>query len=112
MPSGNEQKKIREVDFVGQTHRQRMTFEMVDGKKRLSSRPSQALCHHRTDYQTPDQTGSGGGGNAIDLSKHDPRLREGTNDQAVQVVEMRPRRDFGHDPAVRSVFGKLRLDQV
>ena len=112
MPSGNEQKKIGEVDFVGQTHRQRMTFEMVDGKKWFSSRPSQALCHHRTDYQTPDQTGSGGRGNAIDLSKRDPRLREGTSDQAVQVVEMRARRDFGHDPTVRSVFGKLRLDQV
>src|SRR5215471_14487998 len=71
MPAGNEQKKIREVDFVGQTHRQRMTFEMVDGKKWFSSRPSQAFCHHRTYDQTSDQTGPGGGGNAIDLSKRD-----------------------------------------
>jgi len=112
MPSGNEQKKIRKVDFVGQTHRQRVTFEMVDGKKRFFSRPSQALCHHRTYDQTPDQTGPGGGGNAIDFSKYDPCLREGTDDQAVKVVEMCPRRNFGHHPAVRSVFGKLRLDQV
>src|SRR6185437_5592144 len=48
----------------------------------------------------------------IDLAKPDPGLVERAAHQPVHMVEMRPRRDLGHDPAIGRVLVELRQHDV
>jgi hypothetical protein len=112
MPAGDQQEEVGKVDVIRQTRCQRVTFEMVDGEKRFSGGPGETFRHHRADNQTPDQTGSGGGGHPVDLGKRYPSLGERAHDDRVKVLEMGARGDFRDDPAIGRVLRKLRLDQV
>src|ERR1700739_3483534 len=50
----NEEQKIGEVYLLGQATRQSVGLQMVDSQKRLTSGPSQTLCHCRSHNEAPD----------------------------------------------------------
>ena len=51
-----------------------MTFEVIDCKERLAGGKRQRLAGDRTDDQSADQTGSGCGGDGVDLGEFNARL--------------------------------------
>ncbi len=112
MPAGDEQQQIREEDAIGQARSQRVAFEMVDGDERLAGGPGDPLRRHRADDQPADQAGTGGSRDAIDLGEVDASLAERQRHQGIEMVEMRPRGDLRHDPAIGRVLGQLGVDQV
>ena len=112
MPAGDQQKKKGEINTIGQSGGQRVTFEVVDRDKWLAGTPGDPLRHHRADNQTAYKTGTRGSGNSIDLGQRDTGLDERAVDHIIEMIEMRPRGNLGHDPTKRSMFGELRLKLI
>ena len=108
MPAGDQQEKIGEINAIGQSGGQRVTFEVVDSDKRLAGTPGDRLRHHRADNQTSDQTGARGSGHSIDLGQHDIGLGERAVDHSIEMIEMRPRSNLGYDTTKRRMFDELR----
>ena len=67
MAAGDEEKKKREADAVGEPRGQRVAFEVVDGEERLPRDERQRLCRGEPDDDAADQPRPRGGGKAIDL---------------------------------------------
>jgi len=106
--AGDQQEKIGEINAIGQSGGQRVTFEVVDRDKRLAGSPGDPLRHHRADNQTAYKTGARSSGHSIDLGQHDIGLGERAVDHSIEMIEMRPRGNFGNDSTKRGMFGELR----
>ncbi len=83
MTAGNEQQQIRKRQAVGQTCRQCMAFQVVDGIKRLLCRHGQCLGGHQPDDQSADQPRSCRGGHRIDVGKLHVGIFERARNQPV-----------------------------
>ncbi len=104
MPARDEQQQIGEFEVrIAQPRRQRMAFEMVDRDQRLARRQRQRLAGDEAHHHPADQPGSRGGGDRVDLRQRHPRLGQRGLDQRRQHLDMRARRDLGHDAAIGPV---------
>ena len=112
MPTRDQEEKVGEVYLIGQTGGQRVTLEMVDRDKGLAGAPGHCLGHHRTNDQTAYQTRARGSGYSVDLGQRDIGLGECAVDDSIEMVEMRPCGDLGHDAAKRGMFGELRPELI
>ena len=108
MPAGDQQEKIGEINAIGQSGGQRVTFEVVDRDERLAGTPGDPLRHRSADNQTADKTGARGSGHSIDLSQHDIGFGERAVDHSIEMIEMRSRGDLGDYSTKRGMLGKLR----
>lgn len=105
--TGDEKNQIWKLNVVGQARGEGVAFEMVDGEER----DFQGGCHrfsgHHADKYTPDQAGSAGGGDGVQIVHFNFCLLQGYADDAVEVVEMRTGGYFGDDSAIEGVFFEL-----
>ena len=69
-------------------------------------------CRHRADDQPADQPGPGRGRDAVEIAEADAGFGQRAARSVVDMVEMRPRRDLRHDPAIGRMLGELRADQI
>jgi hypothetical protein len=74
MPTRHQQQEIGEGHTIGQPRRQGVGFKMVDGNEWQAARRSDGLGGHAADMNATDQSGAGGGGNAVHCIKPDPGL--------------------------------------
>ena len=96
----------------GQSRRQSVAFEMVDGEKRLAGAPGEALRNHRSDDQILRSDRAPRQRRCLRLRRAEPGLIEGAHNKAVEMVKMRARCDLGNHPAIGGVLRKLSLDQI
>jgi len=112
VPARDQQEKIWEIDTIGQSGGQRVTFEVVDRDKRLAGAPGDPLRHHGADDQTAYKTGARGSGHSIDLGQCDISLGERAVDHSIEMIEMRPRSNLRYDPTERRMFGELSSELI
>ncbi len=84
-----------------------MPFEMVERDERLSRCERQALCRHQPHHDAADQPGPRGCGDRIHLVQPHAGFRQHILHQSGQDLDMRARRDLGHDAAERPVRALL-----
>ena len=89
-----------------------MAFEVVDRQQRLVVRQGDSLASQQADHNPADQARTGRGGDAIQLRIVEPGSLHGRSYEPIQVLDMRPRRDFGHHPFIGRVIGDLAQHQV
>ena len=100
MAARHKQQQIGKRDRLGQAHRQRMPFEMIDGDERLVVREGQRLGGHDADHHAADQPRPARRGDAVEIGETDACLVERLRDQPVDPFEMRARGDLRHDTTV------------
>jgi len=102
MAARDEQQQIRKIEpRLGQPRAERMAFEMVDRDQRLARGQRQRLAGDQPDHHPADQTRPGGGGDRIDRVEPEARVRQRRFDQGREMLDMSPRGDFRHHPAIR-----------
>ena len=69
---------------MGQAHRQRMCFEVVDGNEWLARDERDGFCRRQTDNDPADQAGTGSSSDSIELCIAHARLLHGATNDAVQ----------------------------
>jgi hypothetical protein len=89
-----------------------VALQVVDRDQRQPARRGDPLRGAYPDQQRPDQAGSGGSGDRLDVVQAYPRLAERRLDHRRRQLEMLAGRDLGHDPAEALVGGGLRGDHV
>ena len=89
-----------------------MAFQVVDGDERHAPDGGNGLGCHHADQHATDQPWAAGGGNGVEIAETDPGLIHRPVDDAVDQLQMRARRDLGHDAAERPVIFDLRQHLV
>ena len=69
MAARDQQQQIGKGHVLGQPHRQRMAFEMIDGEEGLVVGEGQRLGRHHAHHHAADQAGPAGGGDAVELRR-------------------------------------------
>jgi hypothetical protein len=88
-----------------------MPREVIDAHERQTTRVCERLAGGDPDEQRAHQAGPLRHGDRLDRL-HAARLRHGLRDHVPDVLEVRARRELGHDAAVRRVRGDLGGDDV
>ena len=113
MAAGHEQKQIGKMELgVAQHRRQRVALEMIERDQRLAGGQRQPFGGHEADHHSPDQAGTGGGGDGVDLSEIDPCFGQNRLDQPRQNLDVRTGRNFGDNPSIRAMRLALIGDAV
>ena len=112
MAAGNEKQQIGKPDIVREPRGEGMGFEMVDRHERLLRGPGDALCRHRADDQPANQPRPGSRRHAVEPINRRIGFGEGASDKPGDMIEMRPRGDLRHHPAIRRVLFQLGVDQI
>jgi hypothetical protein len=89
-----------------------MTFQMVDGQKRLSSAQSKSLRRGHSDKQCSGETRPGRCREGINLAGGNSRLRKGVVDEARKDGQVVPRSHLGNDASVFRMDGCLGGDTM
>ena len=95
-----EQQQIGKREPAVQARDQRVRLEMVDGDQRLAGRQRDSFARHQADEHAADQSGSGRGGDAVEIARPDAGAFERASDQRVDDFDMGARGDFRHDAAI------------
>ena len=112
MSARDQQQQIGKAHILGQPHRQRMAFEMIDGEERLVVGEGQRLGRHDAHHDATDQAGSAGGGDAVEPGEIEAGGRQRLLDQPVDALEMGARGDLRHHAAEAAMLGHLAVDHV
>ena len=95
-----------------QERREEVALEVIDADERNAARPGERLARREADEERADQPGPGRRRDEADVLEPDARGRERLLERGRQVLEVRARRDLGHDAAVARVRRELRGDHV
>jgi hypothetical protein len=95
-----------------QVRREKMPLEMVDADERDPTREGQSLACREAHEQRADQPGPGRRGDEPDVLEADARPSQRFFENRGQIFEVRARRHFRNDAAVRRVRPHLRGDDV
>ena len=112
MPATDDQSNMRGDDTLAKERRKQMTFQMVDGQKRLSGAQGKSLRRRRTDKQCSGETGPGRCSKGIDLARRKCRLGKRIVDEARKEGQVVPRCHLGHDAPVFRMDGRLGGDTM
>ena len=112
MTARDQQQEIGEADAVTEARCQRVSLEVVDGRELESVGERDRLGGDDAHHQPADQPRPGGGGYPVEIGEADASLGQRARDQAVQVLEVGPGGDLGHDAAIGAVLVQLRQHQV
>lgn len=113
MAARDEQKQIGKGEAgIDESRRQRMPFEMVDRDQRLVGGMGERLAGHQPHHDPANEAWSGGRGDGIDVSKRNPRIGQHSGNNWRKPINVRARRDFGHDTPERAMLGLLACDAV
>ena len=104
MTAGNEQREVWERRWLGFEQRgEQVPLQMVHSNRRHPPRIRETACEGGTGEQRPDQPGSGGIGDAVQLA----RVRGGSLQRTLHQWQETPhvvtRGELGHDTAKRAV---------
>ena len=112
MAARDQQQQIGKVDLLGEPHRQRMAFEMIDGEERLVVREGQRLGGHHAHHHAADQARPAGRGDAVEIGETEACLGQRILDQPVDALEMGARGDLRHHAAEAAMLGQLAVDDI
>ena len=112
MAARHQQQQIGKRHLLGEAHRQRVAFEMVDGEERLVVREGHRLGGHDAHHHAADQARPAGRGDAVEVAELEPRLGERLGHQPVDPLEMGARGDLRHHAAEAAMLGQLAVDDV
>ncbi len=112
MTAGNEQQQIGKSQAIGETRRQGVAFQMVDGIKRLLRSHGQRLGSHQSDDQPADQSRSCRGCHCMDIGKLHASIVQRPFHQPVQRFHVSAGGNLRHHAAIGLVLGDLAQNHV
>ena len=112
MAAGNQQQQIGKWDIRDKAHAQRMAFEMIDRDKGQLAGKGDRFGLHHADDDAADEARPARRGHRVEVAETDAGRAQGLFDHRVEMIEMRPRRDLGHDAAKGPMLGGLREHDI
>ena len=112
MATRHQQQQIRKGNIIGQSHRQGVTFKVINRQKRFLSGKGNRLGSHGANHHPTNQARSTGTGNRIKIVEINTGIIHRLGRQPIKMFEMRTRGNLGHHTTIRTMVIKLGQNAV
>ena len=110
--AGRQQDEERELDAVGEPHRQRVPLQVVDRDEGNAQHQRDRLRRRRADHDPADQARPGRRRDRVQVLEADAGLVHRPTHKPLDVIEVGARGDLGHHAAEWAMLVHLRKDDV